>query len=148
MLFWYGRQDLNLHGCPLEPKSNVSANSTTPACFKLFALMSCCGARQCRRTAKCAWPSPTAATRSGRLIRHRRRSHRSPPRPRVKPFYHANGGLSTAERGYRNLVKNLAIIRKISTKTGISSGWYFRFCRILRNKIGKRLVFANGYITI
>ena len=29
--FWYGRQDLNLHGCPLEPKSNVSANSTTPA---------------------------------------------------------------------------------------------------------------------
>ncbi len=28
---WYGRQDLNLHGYPLEPKSNVSANSTTPA---------------------------------------------------------------------------------------------------------------------
>ena len=28
---WYGRQDLNLHGNPLEPKSNVSANSTTPA---------------------------------------------------------------------------------------------------------------------
>ena len=31
VLFWYGRQDLNLHGYPLEPKSNVSANSTTPA---------------------------------------------------------------------------------------------------------------------
>ena len=31
--FWYGRQDLNLHGNPLEPKSNVSANSTTPACY-------------------------------------------------------------------------------------------------------------------
>ena len=33
--YWYGRQDLNLHGYPLEPKSNVSANSTTPACVKL-----------------------------------------------------------------------------------------------------------------
>ena len=33
---WYGRQDLNLHGCPLEPKSNVSANSTTPAFIKLL----------------------------------------------------------------------------------------------------------------
>ena len=32
-LIWYGRQDLNLHGNPLEPKSNVSANSTTPAFF-------------------------------------------------------------------------------------------------------------------
>ena len=32
---WYGRQDLNLHGNPLEPKSNVSANSTTPA-YLLF----------------------------------------------------------------------------------------------------------------
>ena len=32
---WYGRQDLNLHGNPLEPKSNVSANSTTPANIKL-----------------------------------------------------------------------------------------------------------------
>ena len=31
---WYGRQDLNLHGYPLEPKSNVSANSTTPAFIK------------------------------------------------------------------------------------------------------------------
>ena len=35
-LVWYGRQDLNLHGCPLEPKSNVSANSTTPAYFTLY----------------------------------------------------------------------------------------------------------------
>ena len=30
-LYWYGQQDLNLHGKPLEPKSNVSANSTMPA---------------------------------------------------------------------------------------------------------------------
>ena len=29
--FWCGQQDLNLHGCPLEPKSSVSANSTMPA---------------------------------------------------------------------------------------------------------------------
>ena len=36
VVFWYGRQDLNLHGNPLEPKSNVSANSTTPAYFQLF----------------------------------------------------------------------------------------------------------------
>ena len=34
--FWYGRQDLNLHGNPLEPKSNVSANSTTPANIQLI----------------------------------------------------------------------------------------------------------------
>ena len=33
--FWCGRQDSNLHGHPLEPKSNVSANSTTPACIEL-----------------------------------------------------------------------------------------------------------------
>ena len=38
VVFWYGRQDLNLHGNPLEPKSNVSANSTTPA----FIKFSCC----------------------------------------------------------------------------------------------------------
>ncbi len=30
-LFWYGRQDLNLHGHPPEPKSGASANSATPA---------------------------------------------------------------------------------------------------------------------
>ena len=28
---WCGQQDSNLHGRPLEPKSNVSANSTMPA---------------------------------------------------------------------------------------------------------------------
>ena len=28
---WYGQQDLNLHARALEPKSNVSANSTMPA---------------------------------------------------------------------------------------------------------------------
>ena len=65
-MFWYGRQDLNLHGNPLEPKSNVSANSTTPAfykvlCFVLLPGLSgfmsanspCCGARQlpCRHAA-------------------------------------------------------------------------------------------------
>ena len=38
----------------------------------------CCGARQKRRLAKQACFLPTAATRSGRLFRHRRRSHRSP----------------------------------------------------------------------
>ena len=30
-LFKYGRQDLNLHGLPLEPKSSASANSAMPA---------------------------------------------------------------------------------------------------------------------
>ena len=35
---WYGRQDLNLHAYALEPKSNVSANSTTPA---LSLILSC-----------------------------------------------------------------------------------------------------------
>ena len=29
--FWCGRQDLNLHGHPPEPKSGASANSATPA---------------------------------------------------------------------------------------------------------------------
>ena len=33
---WCGRQDLNLHGCPPEPKSGVSANSTTPANSRVF----------------------------------------------------------------------------------------------------------------
>ena len=28
---WYARQDLNLHACAMEPKSIVSANSTTGA---------------------------------------------------------------------------------------------------------------------
>ena len=31
---WCGQQDLNLHGCPREPKSRVSANSTMPADIK------------------------------------------------------------------------------------------------------------------
>ena len=31
LLMWCARQDLNLHGLPLEPKSSVSANSTTGA---------------------------------------------------------------------------------------------------------------------
>jgi hypothetical protein len=30
---WYGRQDLNLHGFPPDPKSGASANSATPADF-------------------------------------------------------------------------------------------------------------------
>ena len=35
--YWCGQQDSNLHGRPLEPKSNVSANSTMPAdMFSLF----------------------------------------------------------------------------------------------------------------
>ena len=38
---WYGRQDLNLHGYPLEPKSNVSANSTTPACAESILARMC-----------------------------------------------------------------------------------------------------------
>ena len=90
VLFWYGRQDLNLHGNPLEPKSNVSANSTTPAFIKLFALLSCCGTRQPLRLSKQTCALPTAATRSGRFFRHRRRSHRSPtclpipPRPHIQ----------------------------------------------------------------
>ena len=29
--YWCGQQDSNLHGFPLEPKSNVSANSTMSA---------------------------------------------------------------------------------------------------------------------
>ena len=42
--------------------------------------VSCCGTRQKLRPAKQACFLPTAATRSGRFIRHRRRSHRSPSR--------------------------------------------------------------------
>ena len=47
LLYWYGRQDLNLHGNPLEPKSNVSANSTTPAFIKLFPVLGCWRAGIC-----------------------------------------------------------------------------------------------------
>ena len=42
--------------------------------------VSCCGARQKRRLSKQACFLPTAATRSGRFIRHRRRFPRSPSR--------------------------------------------------------------------
>ena len=33
MCVWYRRQELNLHGCPLDPKSSASANFATPACI-------------------------------------------------------------------------------------------------------------------
>ena len=79
VLFWYGRQDLNLHGCPLEPKSNVSANSTIPAFIQLFhihtnkesrhvsANSSCCGTRYlpCRRCGCVSYrPRPLALVAS------------------------------------------------------------------------------------
>ena len=35
LFFWCGRQDSNLHAFALEPKSNESTNSTTPAFIKL-----------------------------------------------------------------------------------------------------------------
>ena len=41
-------------------------------------MFSCCGARRMSSAAVRLRPSPTAATRSGRFIRHWRRSHRSP----------------------------------------------------------------------
>ena len=34
--FWCGRQDLNLHGHPPEPKSGASANSATPAEKRIY----------------------------------------------------------------------------------------------------------------
>ena len=40
--------------------------------------LSCCGTRQPLRLSKQACVLPTAATRSGRFFRHRRRSHHSP----------------------------------------------------------------------
>ena len=51
---------------------------------------SCCGARQPLRPAKQACVLPTAATRSARFIRHRRRSHRFPipPHPHMPLFLH------------------------------------------------------------
>ena len=44
----YGRQDLNLHTGVLDPKSNASANSATPAncVFYRFSLPSLMHARQ------------------------------------------------------------------------------------------------------
>ena len=36
-IFWCGRQDSNLHALALEPKSNESTNSTTPADVSLTA---------------------------------------------------------------------------------------------------------------
>ena len=42
--------------------------------------VSCCGARRMSLATVRRRPSPTAATRSGRCIRHRRRSHCSPSR--------------------------------------------------------------------
>ena len=37
--FWCGRQDLNLHGEPPDPKSGASANSATPALFTRSVLI-------------------------------------------------------------------------------------------------------------
>ena len=71
-------------------ESTTSTNSITPACVSLFAnynvlekalsliTSSCCGARRMSSTLKSLRPSSTAATRSGRFIRPRRRSLRSP----------------------------------------------------------------------
>ena len=36
--FWCGRQDLNLHGKPPDPKSGASANSATPAFIRTLIL--------------------------------------------------------------------------------------------------------------
>lgn len=33
---WCGRQDLNLHGCPPDPKSGASANSATSAFLSIL----------------------------------------------------------------------------------------------------------------
>ena len=63
---WCGQQDSNLHGRPLEPKSNVSANSTMPANMSgLFyhagtALSMCNLRRQKRRCSDTLFPSPQA----------------------------------------------------------------------------------------
>ena len=80
-----------------EPKSYVSANSTTPAYSIIYIKLtlyepksyvsSCCGTRHSLRLTKQARALPTAATRSARLLRHRRRSHRSPISPHPRIFY-------------------------------------------------------------
>ena len=55
---WCGQQDSNLHGRPLEPKSNVSANSTMPAwaysttgcgCLSINPRVSPCGNSKFRK---------------------------------------------------------------------------------------------------
>ena len=37
LFFWCGRQDLNLHGDPPDPKSGASASSATPAYYVIVA---------------------------------------------------------------------------------------------------------------
>ena len=63
-----------------SPKSNVSANSTTPAYSQIFVIVLLRCPISSSPFKRLRQPS-TAATRSGCFIRHRRRSHRSPPRP-------------------------------------------------------------------
>ena len=41
LFIWCGQQDSNLHGKPLEPKSNVSTNSTMPADNIIFLISFC-----------------------------------------------------------------------------------------------------------
>ena len=54
----------------------------------------CCGTQRMSSATKRLRPSLTAATRSGRFFRHRRRSHRS-PRPHALLFYHGKNEKST-----------------------------------------------------
>ena len=64
--FW--QWNLNPPSLPIPPCPHIH----------FFILPSCCGARQPLHLTKQACVLPTAATRSGRFNRHRRRSHRSP----------------------------------------------------------------------
>ena len=91
--FWCGQQDSNLHAFAVEPKSTESTNSTMPAFIKLSVFRPVAVPGECPRRERLR-PSPTAATRSGRCFRHRRRSRRSPPSLPIPPcphtviFYH------------------------------------------------------------
>ena len=107
LFIWYGRQDLNLHGYPLEPKSNVSANSTTPAFYELivgfFYNSNCwsanspvCGTRHLRRRRRAFLSCRPRHTLLLCFICHRQR-RATRPRPHFASalFYHAGANLST-----------------------------------------------------
>ena len=119
VLLWCGRQDLNLHALrhmslnhtclPIPPRPHIFNYLYRITLYEPKSYVSsCCGARHSLRLTKQARALPTAATRSARLFRHRRRSHRSPIPPRPRIFYRQRKYFTMTEG---NCQRNLRLYR-------------------------------------
>ena len=102
------------HRFPIPPHPHILltwVKNTRKGALPKSNASPCCGARQPHRLTKQACVVPTAATRSARFIRHRRRSHRFPipPHPHGASLYHGAVFLSTQIGGHRRMVGNVTI---------------------------------------